>query len=130
MSMASTGHWYVLIETNTVYDGDNLWSLTEKLPVEGGREEAIGRAEELSLSYEPGPYPSAPETCGRTVFRTSQTSWLVESEQSLWHQGWTAPATLSQLMRITVAELVSARPAPPAEPPVKRGRLRRARRAD
>ncbi|MET9759356.1 hypothetical protein ABZ016_09895 [Streptomyces sp. NPDC006372] len=114
MSSGSVGQWYVLVEANESHGGDSTWDLTDKVHVEGGREEALSRAQEMSLSLVPG--RSDPEKYGRTVFRTSETSWLVEVTHSFWYDGFDRPSTLSSHFRISVAELVATKETPPAEP--------------
>ncbi|MFG3346878.1 hypothetical protein ACGF1Z_17630 [Streptomyces sp. NPDC048018] len=113
--------WYVLVEANEAYGGDDRWDLVEKIAVDGGREAALGRAEELSRTYVRG---ADPERCGRLVFRTSPTSWLVEQTRSVWYDGLSSPNTLSRHMRISVAELELVKETPPAERP-RKGWLRR-----
>ncbi|MBW5483609.1 hypothetical protein [Streptomyces bambusae] len=107
--------WYVLVEANKSWSGDNTWELVEKIPIEGGREAALARAEEMSRTYARG---VDREKIGRLVFRTSPTSWLVEQTRSVWYEG-SGPTTLSEHMRICVAELVLAREPVPADPPKK-----------
>jgi len=113
--------WYVLVEANKSWSGDQTWELVEKVPVEGGREAALARAEEMSRTYTRG---VDREKSGRVVFRTSPTSWLVEQTESHWYENASSPTTLSDHMRICVAELVMTREAVPADPP-KKGWLRR-----
>ncbi|MET9950351.1 hypothetical protein ABZ135_02220 [Streptomyces sp. NPDC006339] len=113
--------WYVLVEANESYSGDDRWELVAKVPVDGGREAAVAHAEEMSQTYTRG---TAPERQGRLVFRTSPTSWLVELSRSVWYDGSRTPTTLTRHLRISVAELLLAREPVPAEPP-KKSRLRR-----
>ncbi|EFL33564.1 predicted protein [Streptomyces viridochromogenes DSM 40736] len=117
MSSGSVGQWYVLVEANESHGGDNTWDLTDKVHVEGGREAALARAQEMSLSLVPGRTDT--EKYGRTVFRTSETTWLVEVTYSFWYDGWDHPSTSSSHFRISVAELVAVQETPPAEPPRK-----------
>ncbi|MFF3401921.1 hypothetical protein ACFYW6_25840 [Streptomyces sp. NPDC002659] len=114
--------WYVLVEATESYSGDERWELVEQIPIEGGREAALARAEKLSQTHVQG---LDPEKCGRLVFRTSPTSWLVEQTRSVWYPNASAPTTLSHHMRICVAELVIAREPVPADPPKKKSWLRR-----
>lgn len=65
-----------------------------------------------------------PEKYGRLVFQTSPTSWLVEQTWLVRYDRSDSPSTLSQLLRICVAELVFARDPAPADPP-RKGWLRR-----
>ncbi|MEU7013519.1 hypothetical protein [Streptomyces sp. NPDC046385] len=113
--------WYVLVESGEFHSGGETWDLVEKIPVEGGREAALARAEEMSRTYVRG---VAAEKCGRLVFRTSSTSWLVEQTWSVWYEGSSSATELSRHMRICAAELLITREAPPADPP-KKGWLRR-----
>ncbi|MFF2570172.1 hypothetical protein [Streptomyces sp. NPDC058084] len=113
--------WYVLVEANKSWSGDNTWELVDRIPVEGGPDAALARAEEMSRTYVRG---VEPERFGRLVFRLSPTSWLVEQTESVWYEGSTSPSILSQHMRISVAELVMAREPVPAAPP-KKGWLRK-----
>ncbi|MFJ8595830.1 hypothetical protein [Streptomyces sp. NPDC093598] len=122
MSGQTTGQWYVLVETNESHGGGSSWDLTDKVHVEGGREEALSRAQEMSMSLVPG--RSDTEKYGRTVFRTSETSWLVEVTYSFWYEDFDHPSTMSHHFRISVAELVATRETPAAEPP-KKGWVRR-----
>ncbi|MEU1472593.1 hypothetical protein ABZ434_30800 [Streptomyces sp. NPDC005761] len=111
--------WYVLVER--VKYGE--WSLGDKIPVEGGEKEALARAEETARTRPPwGSSDSSP--CGRLVFRTSPTSWLVELTESSWRKGDTSPTTYTEHLNIRVAELVHVQELVPAEPP-KKGRFGR-----
>jgi hypothetical protein len=111
--------WYVLVER--VKYGE--WSLVDKISVEGGEEEALVRAEETARSRPPwGSTASSP--CGRLVFRTSPTSWLVELTESSWAKGDKSPTTYTEHLNIRVAELVHVQELVPAEPP-KKGRFGR-----
>ncbi|MDQ1017555.1 hypothetical protein [Streptomyces afghaniensis] len=115
MSSGSTGQWYVLVEANESHGGDSTWDLTDKVHVEGGRQEALAQAREMSLSLVPG-RPDAGKY-GRTVFQTSETSWLVEVTWSVWYEhSGDHPSTLSSHFRISVAELVATQETPVAEP--------------
>ncbi|NEB04392.1 hypothetical protein [Streptomyces sp. SID13726] len=118
------GGWYVLVEANKGY-GDDTWLLKDKVHVEGGREQALARAEELSLTYPEG--PGHAQEYGRLVFRTSETSWLIEFKREAWQSGWDAPHVFTGHARLTVAELVASKEPPPAKrPEPKKGTLRRA----
>ncbi|MFG2645677.1 hypothetical protein ACGFYP_32445 [Streptomyces sp. NPDC048370] len=112
--------WYVLVEANDSY-GDSRWELVAKVPVEGGREAAVARAEEMSRTYARGAFP---DQQGRLVFRTSPTSWLVEQSRLMQIERSADPQTITEHMRICVAELVMAREPAPLDPP-KKGWLRR-----
>ncbi|MFE0583508.1 hypothetical protein [Streptomyces sp. NPDC058874] len=114
--------WYVLVEANVSYSGDSTWELVDKIPVDGGRETALARAEEISRTYVR--WAVDPEKYGRLVFQTSPTSWLVEQTWLVRYDRSDSPSTLSQLLRICVAELVFARDPAPADPP-RKGWLRR-----
>ncbi|MFF7792867.1 hypothetical protein [Streptomyces sp. NPDC007991] len=105
------------MEANESHGGDGTWDLTDKVHVEGGREEALSQAREMSLSLVPG--RSDAEKYGRTVFQTSETSWLVELTWSVWYEHSDHPSTLSSHFRISVAELVATQEAPVAEPRMK-----------
>jgi hypothetical protein len=116
--------WYVFVEKN---DGgiDDDWVLKDKVHVEGGREQALARAEELSLSYREDLYRA--KEYGHLVFRTSETSWLLELTRELWHSDRDEPYTFTEYARLTVAELVASKEPPPAPRPAsKKGVLRRA----
>ena len=116
--------WYVLVEKNEGWSDSN-WRLKDKVHVEGGREQALARAEELSLSYREGLYRA--KEYGHLVFRTSETSWLLELTRELWHSDRDEPYTFTEYARLTVAELVASKEPPPAPRPAsKKGVLRRA----
>ncbi|MET7326118.1 hypothetical protein [Streptomyces sp. NPDC005549] len=111
--------WYVLVER--VKYGE--WSLVDKIPVEGGEEEALARAEETARTRPPWGSTTS-DSCGRLVFRTSPTSWLVELTESSWSKGDKSPTTYTEHLNIRVAELVHVQELVPAEPP-KKGRFGR-----
>ena len=126
MSGGSGGGWYVLVERMSAGHSDSTWSLDEKLHVDGGREQALSRAEELSLSYADD-QPGGGALYGYLSFRTSETSWLVELSREFWFEDRDEPRTATKHVRISVAQLVGSRETPPAEPPAgKKGILRRA----
>jgi hypothetical protein len=115
----------VLVETNNGYSDGN-WLLQDKVHVEGGREQALARAEALSLTYTGGLFLSD-SGHGRVVFRISETSWLAEITHWRWSTYDEEPVTRTQYARLTVAQLISSTEPPPAERPApKKGRLRRA----
>ncbi|MEU1480509.1 hypothetical protein [Streptomyces sp. NPDC005760] len=117
------GEWYVFIERNTGY-GESNWVLKARVHVEGGREQALAHAEELSLTWPGG---RRAEENGHRVFRTAETSWLVELTEEAWHPDWEEPRTFTEYFRLTVAELVASKETPPAKRPApKKGVLRRA----
>lgn len=92
--------------------------------MEGGREQALARAEELSLSYVEDRWRA--EEYGRLVFRTSETSWLLELTRESWPSDRDEPYTTTEYAPLSVAELVASREAPPAQRPApKKGILRR-----
>ena len=92
--------------------------------MEGGREQALARAEELSLSYREGLYRA--KEYGHLVFRISETSWLLELTRESWDSDRDKPYTRTEYARLTVAELVTSKEPPPAERPAsKKGILRR-----
>ncbi|MFD7134046.1 hypothetical protein [Streptomyces sp. NPDC059894] len=123
--MASDERWYVLVEANHGYGSDTQWELREKHHVDGDRATATSRAEEICRTWIPSSW--APEECGRTVFETSGTSWLVEITHQWWSEGRGTVSTLNAHFRVTVARLVHAEETPPAHPPVKTtGAIRRA----
>ncbi|MEU9702805.1 hypothetical protein [Streptomyces sp. NPDC047981] len=113
--------WYVLVEANEYHSGDNVWRLVDKVPVDGGREAAIARAEETSRTWVRG---TPPEGEGRLVFRTSETSWLVERSSYKQYEGTSDPIKQTRHLRVSVAELVMAREPARLDPP-KKGWLRR-----
>ncbi|MFD3931792.1 hypothetical protein [Streptomyces sp. NPDC058614] len=122
--MGSEAEWYVLVERN---EGsiDMEWTLREKIHAEGGREAASAKAEEIARSYPARDYYSQDET-GRSVFRISETSWLVEVTRSWWNDEAKKASTASSHIRVSLAELVYFKETPPAEPPpAKGGRLGR-----
>ena len=115
--------WYVLVEKNEGWSDSN-WLLEDKVHVAGGREQALARAEELSLSYREGLYRA--KEYGHLVFRISETSWLLELTRESWDSDRDKPYTRSEYARLTVAELVTSKEPPPAERPAsKKGILRR-----
>jgi hypothetical protein len=118
VSGGSSGEWYVLVETHDKW-GEN-WRLRDKVHVEGGQERALSHAEELARSYaRPGH--------GLQVFRTSEPRWLVEIAEEVWSDSSDEPFTVVNYVRLSVAELVHATEAAPAErPEPKKGMLRRA----
>ncbi|MDQ0910640.1 hypothetical protein QFZ22_006625 [Streptomyces canus] len=88
-------------------------------------EQALARAEELSLSYPKGLWRA--EEYGHLVFRTSETSWLLELSRESWPSDRDEPYTRTEYARLTVAELVTSKEPPPAQRPAsKKGVLRRA----
>ncbi|MEV5968671.1 hypothetical protein [Streptomyces sp. NPDC051921] len=111
--------WYVLVEMTVTASGDDRWELVDKVSVEGGREAALAKAEEMSRTYVRG---AQPEECGRLVFRTSPTTWIVEQSRSFWGDG--REHTNTRHLHIRVAELEYVKETPPAERPGK-GWLRR-----
>ncbi|WP_405520749.1 hypothetical protein [Streptomyces canus] len=114
--------WYVLVEKQGI---DDTWLLEDKVHVEGGREQALARAEELSLSYREGLWRA--EEYGHLVFRTSETSWLLMLTRESWPSDRDKPFTSTEYARLTVAELVASKEPPPAPRPAsKKGVLRRA----
>ena len=116
--------WYVLIDTQEAF-GEEHWHLRDKIHVEGGREQALARAEELCFSYLQQHRPL--DEHGHAVYRTSDTSWLVEVSREAWHAGWERPSTCTSYARLTVAELVAVKETPPATRKTpKKGLLRRA----
>ncbi|CAM5600275.1 hypothetical protein [Streptomyces canus] len=118
------GEWYVLVEENKGWSDSN-WLLKKKVHVEGGREQALARAEELSLSYVQDLWRA--EEYGRLVFRTSETSWLLELSRESWDSDRDEPYTFTEYARLSVAELVASKERPPAQRPAsKKGVLRRA----
>ncbi|MFI1352874.1 hypothetical protein ACH4TV_04705 [Streptomyces sp. NPDC020898] len=121
-----SGEWYVLVERMSASSSDSSWSLDKKLHVDGGREQALARAEELSRSY-PKDHMGGETEWGYLVFRTSETSWLLEISHEYWSEHWDRPMTFTKHVRISVAQLVASKEIPPAEPPAaKKGKLRRA----
>ncbi|WP_418956776.1 hypothetical protein [Streptomyces tritici] len=120
----SGGDWYVLVEGMKYSDA---WELLRAVHVEGDRERAIARAVELTRAVRPGgeewPADTIPSV-GRRVFRTSETSWLVEVLYSHWHDEKREAYTSSKCLKVSVAPLEHAEEVVPAAPP--RGRLRRA----
>ncbi|MFJ9808274.1 hypothetical protein ACIRTB_08600 [Streptomyces sp. NPDC101158] len=106
--------WYVLVETTVTVGGDDRWELVDKIGVEGGREAALAKAQELSRTYVRG---AQPEECGRLVFRTSPTSWIVEQTRSFWGDG--RESTSARHLHIRVAELEFVKETPPAARPRK-----------
>jgi hypothetical protein len=117
--------WYVLVETNNGYSDGN-WLLRDKVHVAGGREQAVAHAEELTRSSVERRTGGDPHR-GHRVFRTSETSWLLEFTQSRWYEPRDRATENSSYARISVAELISSAEARPAERPApEKGRLRRA----
>lgn len=119
------GEWYVLVETNNGYSDGN-WLLEQKAHVQGGREQAVAHAEELTRSYVER-RTDGDAHHGHHVFRASETSWLLEFTESRWWEAFDKATEDSSYARISVAELVSSAEARPAERPApKKGALRRA----
>lgn len=122
--MSGGGDWYVLVE-GTQYDD---WVLVRTVHVEGDRAQAIARATELTRACRGGgkewPADTIPQV-GRRVFRTSESSWLVEILHSHWHDEKKEPYTSSFVLRVSVAQLEYSEELVPVEPPIK-SRLRRA----
>ncbi|MGW5868816.1 hypothetical protein ACWFRJ_42505 [Streptomyces sp. NPDC055239] len=106
--------WYVLVEQ--VRGGES--KLSRKISVEGGREAAVTRAEEVARSSTPGIYPTG-TPFGRMVFQTSPTSWFVELTESYWFKGREGPTTVVEHLTIRAAELVHVQELIPADPPKK-----------
>lgn len=122
--MSGAGSWWILVETSV--GGDSCWELVRTIPVDGGREKAIGRAAELARTCGgSGREAEQPEDYGRRVFRTAETGWLVEVGRSYWSSDTKSSLTSTTHVRITVGELEYERGTPAARPPA-RGRLRRA----
>ncbi|MDW4906124.1 hypothetical protein RB628_12430 [Streptomyces sp. ADMS] len=121
-----SGEWYALVEEMAGRSDDSEWWLKEKLHVEGGREQALSRAAELSLAYPKDPWNGGPKY-GYLVFRTSETSWLIELSDEYWSENSDGPKTFTKHARLSVAQLVASKETPPVEPPAgKKGILRRA----
>ncbi|KUN72945.1 hypothetical protein AQJ46_11185 [Streptomyces canus] len=117
--------WYVLVETNNGWSDGN-WLLHDKVHVAGGREQAVARAEELTRSNVERRTGDDPHR-GHLVFRTSETSWLLEFTKSRWSEPFDHATEDSSYARISVAELISSAEARPVERPApEKGRLRRA----
>lgn len=125
-SVASDEQWYVLVEANSNYGYDSYWELKKKHHVEGGRSAALSRAEEICRTWCPRHWEPE-EKSGRTVFQTSETSWLVEVTREWWSESANQASTSEGHFRVTVARLVHAKETPPAHPPEKKaGVIRRA----
>jgi hypothetical protein len=123
--VASDEQWYVLVERNSSSGSDSYWELRDKHHVEGGRAAALSRAEEICRTWDPG--GRLEEKTGRTVFETSETSWLVEVTRQWWSELDDEAFTTKGLFRVTVARLVHAKETPPAHRPEKKaGVMRRA----
>lgn len=112
--------WYVLVER--LQYGESR--LSSKIPVEGGREAAVARAEEVARSSTPAMHLTGTPV-GRMVFQTSPTSWFVELSESLWSKGDKGPTTIVEHLTIQAAELVHFQELIPAEPPQKKSRFGR-----
>ncbi|MGV9279389.1 hypothetical protein [Streptomyces sp. NPDC003730] len=92
---------YVILVEEVVPLGndDHHWQLVKTIPVEGDRATADARALGLAMEHVPRSlYVPHRSTAGRTVFRVSDGSWLVEVS--------TPVAYSPQLARITTAEQV------------------------
>ncbi|MFH8493723.1 hypothetical protein [Streptomyces coeruleorubidus] len=120
--MTSDEQWYVLVEGN----GDtDRWQLEEKHHVVGDRSTALSRAEEICRTW--CPWGRKPEEHGRTVFETSETSWLLELTKEVWMESDDRAYTRREHFRVTVARLVHTKETPSAHPPEKKaGAIRRA----
>jgi hypothetical protein len=110
----------VLVEA-TVSLGDT-WELRETLAVDGGREAAVARAEEVCRTW---CRYGTPETNGRQVFRTSETSWVVKTTHGWWRDDEDRLATLDAVCRVSVGELVHAEDVPVPPRPERKSRWRR-----
>ncbi|MFE0702642.1 hypothetical protein [Streptomyces sp. NPDC058872] len=106
--------WYVLVER--VKYGE--LQTPHKIPVDGGREAAVARAEEVARSSTPAMHLTG-DPVGRMVFQTSPTSWFVELTQSIWPKGDKGPTTIVEHVTVQAAELVYFQELIPAEPPKK-----------
>ncbi|MFD4635191.1 hypothetical protein ACFVYR_29670 [Streptomyces sp. NPDC058284] len=106
--------WYVLVEQ--AEHGESR--LLRKISVEGGREAAVTRAEDVARSSTPG-LLQTDTSFGRTVFQTSPTSWFVELTKSYWFKGDEGPTTVAEHLTIRAAELVHIQELIPADPPKK-----------
>ncbi|WP_129843137.1 hypothetical protein [Streptomyces sp. RFCAC02] len=122
--MKTDAQWYVLVEADGGWGTESEWVLAEKHRVEGNREAALSRAEEICRTH---PVLWDLEESGRAVFQTSESSWLVEVTHETWNEHLGRPSTLTEHFRVTVGLLVHTRETPPAAPPGKKpGVLRRA----
>ncbi|MGW3746725.1 hypothetical protein ACWD62_40940 [Streptomyces sp. NPDC005146] len=92
---------YVVLVEEVIPFGsdDHHWQLVKTIPVEGDRSTADTRARELAMEHVPkGIYVPYGATAGRSVFRVSDGSWLVEVSTPDTHS--------PDLARITTAEQV------------------------
>lgn len=72
---------YVVLVEEVIPIGsdDHHWQLVKTIPVQGDRTTADVRARELAMEHVPeGIYVRDGATVGRSVFRVSDRSWLVE----------------------------------------------------
>ncbi|MER5888539.1 hypothetical protein ABT160_32345 [Streptomyces sp. NPDC001941] len=107
--------WYVLVER--IRHGE--WHLVDKVFVEGDRDAALVRGEEIARTL-PMYLATASDPCGRQVFLTSPTSWFVELRGSSWAKGAKSPTEFTEHLTVRVAELVHVQELVPAEPTAKR----------
>ncbi|MES9538231.1 MULTISPECIES: hypothetical protein [unclassified Actinomadura] len=114
---------YVILVEEVIPIGsdDHHWQLVKTIPVEGDRTVADARAQALAMEHVPESiYIPRGATPGRSVFRLSDGSWLVEVS---------TPASSSpKLARITTAEQVHVQqylPPPDDTPPPRKRRLLR-----
>jgi hypothetical protein len=95
---------------------DHHWQLVKTIPVEGDRTIADALARDLAMEHVPEPLRVRPgATAGRSVFRVSDGSWLVEVSTPSSHD--------PKLARITTAEQVHVQeylPPPTDDTPLPR----------
>jgi len=111
LSEAAMQYVVLIEEVIPLGSDDHHWQLVKTIPVEGDRAGADARARELAMEHVPESlYVPHGATAGRSVFRVSDGSWLVEVSP---------PASYSpQLARITGAEQVHVQeylPPPPTD---------------
>jgi hypothetical protein len=101
----------VLVEEEiSIGSDDHRWHLTRTIPVEGDQAAADAHAGKLALEYVPRDiHQGYGETAGRSVFRVSDGSWLVEVRGPYERV----------LVRITTAEQVHLQEYVPYVPPAK-----------
>ncbi|WP_436771288.1 hypothetical protein [Yinghuangia sp. YIM S09857] len=127
--MTSAGSWYVLVEESkpeTEFAGATLdsvtvprWHLTSRHHIAGGRDQAREAAESLAHTWLPEELKYRGDrggTVGRSIFRLTGDSWLVEVTSQPWQRH----------ARISLAELIHlVEHVPPPETPEPSPRKRK-----
>jgi hypothetical protein len=106
-------HVVLVEEEISIGDDDHRWQLAKTIQVEGDHAAADACARELAMEYIPQDIRlDFGETAGRSVFRVSDGSWLVEVRGGTYDHE-------RVLVRITTAERVHTQEYVPYAPPAK-----------